>query len=430
MLQKLLRIAALLVFVCQYAHAQSTTSGVVAGTVTDPAGAAVPQASVTLTNVSTNNTQQATTNADGSYRFSFIPPGTYTVSVTAKGFANAERRGVVAIAGQPVAADVQLAVASQSQTVTVVEAPPVLQTQNADVSTSYNAESVANLPNPGGDITYIAQTAPGVVMNTQAGYGNFVAQGMPATSNLFSVNGTNDNDPFFGINNSGASNLLLGANDIDQAEVINNAYSAQYGQYAGSQVAYITKSGHNAFHGDAVYMWNGRALNANQFFANQSGLPTPFNNFNQWQTNVSGPIVKDKTFFDVDYEGLRNVLPTAASLTFLPSAQFQAATLTNLTAMGHADEIPFYQQAFAIYNNAPGAASAIPTPGGGCQDFTGLPAGVLRLFNLHDAAKHEQRISVVRARRSHLQQQRSRLHPRQPRQRISAYLHQSIRPDV
>jgi hypothetical protein len=374
--QKLLRIAALLVFVCLSAHAQSTTSGVISGTVTDPAGAAIPQATVTLTNVSTNITQQAMTNTDGSYRFAFVPPGTYKVTVGAKGFANTEHTGIVAIAGQPVAADVQLAVATQSQTVTVVEAPPVLQTQNADVSTSYNSESVANLPNPGGDITYIAQTAPGVVMNTQSGYGNFVAQGMPATSNLFSVNGTNDNDPFFGINNSGASNLLLGANDIEQAEVINNAYSAQYGQYAGSQVSYITKSGHNQFHGDAVYMWNGRALNANQFFANEAGLPTPFNNFNQWQTNVSGPIIKNKTFFDVDYEGLRNVLPTAASLTFLPSPQFQAATLTNLTAMGHADEIPFYQQAFAIYNNAPGAASATAVAGGGCQDFTGLPAGV------------------------------------------------------
>ena len=130
---------------------------------------------------------------------------------------------------------------------------------------------IQNLPNPGGDITYIAQTAPGVVMNTQAGYGNFVADGMPATSNLFTINGGNNNDPFFGINNSGASNLLLGSNDIAEANVINSAYSGQYGQYAGSQITYITKSGTNQFHGDAIYMWNGRALNANQFFSNQVG---------------------------------------------------------------------------------------------------------------------------------------------------------------
>src|SRR6202041_2453809 len=152
------------------------------------------------------------------------------------------------------AANIQLALASASQTVNVLEAPPVLQTENAYVSTTYNAETIANLPNPGGDITYIAQTAPGVVMNTQAGYGNFVADGMPSTSNLFTINGTNNNDPFFGINNSGASNLLLGGNDIDEASVINSAYSGQYGQYAGSQITYVTKSGKNSFHGDAIYM--------------------------------------------------------------------------------------------------------------------------------------------------------------------------------
>jgi hypothetical protein len=77
-----------------------------------------------------------------------------------------------------------------------------------------------------------------------------------------------------------------------------------YGQNAGSQIAYISKSGTNKFHGDAVYNWNGRAVNANQFFSNQVGQPTPFNNFNQWQSGVQGPIWKD-----VDYEGLRNLLP-------------------------------------------------------------------------------------------------------------------------
>ena len=253
----------------------------------------------------------------------------------------------------------------------------MLQTANSDVATTYSPDMLQNLPNPGGDITYFAQTAPGVVMNTQAGYGNFVANGMPATSNLFSINGVNNNDPFFGINNSGASNLLLGSNDIAEANVITSPYSGQYGQYAGTQVTYITKSGTNQFHGDAIYMWNGRAVNANQFFSNQVGEGTPFNNFNQWQTGVQGPIRKNHTFFDVDYEGLRNVLPTASTLTLIPSPQFQAATLANLASTGNAAQIPFYQQVFGIYNNAPGAGSATPVAnGGGCQDFTGLPAGV------------------------------------------------------
>ena len=239
---------------------------------------------------------------------------------------------------------------------------------------------IENLPNPGGDITYFAQTAPGVVMNTDGGNGNFSAVGMPGTSNLFTINGMNDNDPFLSVNNSGASNLMLGSNDISEANVINNAYSGQYGQYAGSQVAYVTKSGTNEFHGDAVYDWNGRALNANQFFSNQSGGATPFTNFNQWAVGVHGPIWKNRTFFDVDYEGLRVLLPGSSTLTLVPSQQFQSATLANLAGNGNADEIPFYQQIFKIYNSAPGVSSAAPVTSdgdGGCGgiSFAGLAAG-------------------------------------------------------
>lgn len=197
-------------------------------------------------------------------------------------------------------------------------------------------------------------------MNTQSGYGNFSANGMPGTSNLFSVNGQNFNDPFLSLNNSGASNLLLGFNDISEANVITNAYSAQYGQYAGTQVTYITKSGNNQFHGDAIWMWNGSYLNADDFFSNSVDSPRPFDNFNQWATDVNGPIWKNHTFFDVDYEGLRVVLPTASTLIQAPSPQFQTATLANLTAAGNAAEIPFYKQLFGVYNGAPGIGSAVP----------------------------------------------------------------------
>ena len=377
MTQKLLQLLCLTVLLSTDFWAQSVTSGAIAGTITDPSGAAVPKASVTLLNVATNANQTATTNQQGGYRFAFLAPGTYRITVNATGFQPQQKNGIVVSAGQPTSGDIQMALAGATQTVEVSESGTLLQTENADVSTTFNSQMISNLPNPGGDLTYFAQTAPGVVMNTQAGYGNFVAVGMPATSNLISINGVNDNDPFFGINNSGASNLLLGSNDIAEANVINNAYSGQYGQYAGSQVTYITKSGTNQFHGDAVYMWNGRAVNANQFFSNSVGEATPFNNFNQWQTGVQGPIWKNRTFFDVDYEGLRNLLPTASSLNLIPSPQFQSATLANLAATGNSAEIPFYKQIFGVYNNAPGASGAVPVANnGGCQDFTGLPAGV------------------------------------------------------
>jgi hypothetical protein len=363
--------------------AQSITSGEVTGTITDPSGAAVPNASVTLTNVNTNGAQQTTTNAEGSYKFAFTAPGVYKVAVTSGGFQAAERSGVNVVAGSPTPLDIQLTLGGgPNTTVNVVEAAAVLQTENADDTTSFSAQQIQDLPNAGGDLTAIAQTVAGVVMNTQAGYGNFSANGMPGTSNLFTINGQNYNDPYLNLNNSGASNLTLGANDITEANVINNAYSAQYGQYAGTQVSYITKSGQNQFHGSEVYMWNGRAMNANQFFNNAVGGPTPFNNFNQWAVNVNGPIRKNKTFFDFDYEGLRNVLPANAALTLIPSQQFQAATLNNLASNGNSAEIPFYKQVFAIYNGSPGAAGATPVTSdgdGGCggnrSSFPGLAAG-------------------------------------------------------
>ena len=347
--------------------AQSITSGDVTGIVTDPSGAVLPNAAVTLTTIGTNTVQKSATNGEGTYRFAFVAPGAYRLTVAATGFQTQERTGLSVAPGQPTAANVQLTIASAAQSVDLVEGATVLQTENADDTTSFSAEMIQDLPNPGGDLTYIAQTVAGVVMATQSGYGNFEANGMPATSNLFTVNGGNVNDVFLSLNNAGASNLTLGGNDIAEASVINNAYSAQYGQYSGTQVSYISKSGSNQFHGDAVYMWNGRTLNANQFFSNEVGAPRPFNNFNQWATNIQGPIKKNKTFFDFDYEGLRNVLPTAANLTLIPSPQFQTATLANLAAVGNAAEIPFYKQVFAVYNGSSGSAGAVPVPGGGCN---------------------------------------------------------------
>ena len=131
------------------AAAQSITSGDVTGIVTDPAHAAVPNASVTLTNVNTNAVQKATTSDKGTYRFAFIQPGNYKVSVSAAGFGAQERGGIVVTPGQPTAADFQLQLSGVSTTVEVSESGTVLQTENADSTTHYSAQQIANLPNPG-----------------------------------------------------------------------------------------------------------------------------------------------------------------------------------------------------------------------------------------------------------------------------------------
>jgi hypothetical protein len=109
-------------------------------------------------------------------------------------------------------------------------------------------------------------------MNTGGNFGNFSAFGLPATSNLFTLNGNDENDPFLNLNNSGSSNLLIGQNEVQEVAVVSNGYTAQYGRQAGVQVDYSTKSGSNAFHGNASFFWyNSSGFNANDWFQKQSG---------------------------------------------------------------------------------------------------------------------------------------------------------------
>jgi hypothetical protein len=355
------------------ALAQTTTSGDVAGTITDPSGAAIPGAKVTLANAATGNAITTSTNASGDYRFSLLPPGRYTLTATATGFAP-KKSALEVTVGQVRAANLELQVGTATQTVEVTAQAEPVQIHNGNISTGFTAQQVQLVPNGGGDLTATVQATPGAVMNTQSGYGNFETYGLPATSNLFTVNGQPDNDPFLNLNNSGPTNLMLGQNDVEQVTVTNNGYSGQYGQLGGANINYVTMSGGNAWHGNALWNWNGRVMNANNFFNNSSGTARPFDNANQWAARVGGPLVKNKTFVFFDTEGLDVVLPTN-SLALIPSPGFQSATLANLAATGNSAQVPFYQSMFNLYNSAPGAANATPVPGGGCGTNFALPGG-------------------------------------------------------
>jgi hypothetical protein len=357
------------------AATQSLVSGDVAGVVTDPSGAVLPNATVTLTSNATGAVQTRTTNADGAYRFPLLSPGRYTVAASSTGFQTTQKVATVSV-GQAATLNLQLSLAQASTVVEVTGGGSTVQTENANISTSFSPEQIAQVPNPGNDLSYIVQTAPGATMNTQAGYGNSATYGISATSNLYTENGMNENDPFLNLNNSGATNLLLGQNDVQEATVVNNGYDGQYGGMAGANVNFVTKSGSNQFHGNAIYWWDGRAMNANNYFNNLNGVPRPFVNANQWAASVGGPIIKNKTFFFADYEGLRLVLPIAQQVV-IPSPDFQNATLANLAAGPNAAEIPFYNQIFGLFNNAPGANRASPLPGGsnGCSPGFSLPDG-------------------------------------------------------
>lgn len=355
---------------------QSLIAGDIAGTVVDPTGSAVPEADVLLKSLDTGAIVNGRTNAEGYFRFSLLKPGHYEITVSKAGFNRVIRTTEVNV-GQTASVSISLEITSKAEVVEVTAAPELLNTDTS-VSTSFTPEQMQKLPNPGGDITNIAFTAPGVLVASaqpgNQGYGNFTANGLPATSNLFTTNGENTMDPYFNTNNSGATNLTLGSNEVQEATVITNPYSGQYGQLSGAQVSYITKSGTNAFHGNAQYWWNGRFLNANDFFnkwTTPAGEPnpTPFSNANQWATSFGGPIVKDKTFFFVDYEGMRFVLPSTTAV-YIPAPAFATAVLNNIQNTQPA-EYDIYKSMLNLYQNAPGASKAtLLPPDSYCQGLT------------------------------------------------------------
>jgi hypothetical protein len=306
------------------------------------------------------------TTSTGAFRFPLLKPGAYTIKVTAPGFKETTTSTVVTV-GQISTVTVQIAVGSTSETVEVTAQAQLLQPDSPELSTQFEFEQLQSVPNPGGDVTYVAQTAPGAVMNTGGGYGNFEVFGLPATSNNFTMNGMQVNDPFLNLNNSGPSNLLLGLNDVQEVNVVTNAYGVQYGSFGGAQVNAISRSGSNRLHGNANYWWNGRSMNANNWF--NAGHPKPFANTNQWAAAAGFPIIKDHTFFFANYEGL-SFITAPVSIVYMPSTSYETSVLGNngnctdasssLYKAGTQAQCGFYKNIFNIYNNAPNHAAATP----------------------------------------------------------------------
>jgi hypothetical protein len=362
--------------------AQSLTTGELTGTISDPSGAVLPNVTVTLKSLDKGYTQTNITTSSGLYRFAFLAPGNYSVTATAPGFKTSSLTTAVVV-GQTSPMNIKLELGATATTVEVSGEAPLLQTESAEVSTSFDAREIENVPNPGNDLTFVAQTSAGAVMNTGMGYGNFSSFGVSATSNLFTLNGMYDNDPFLNLNNSGATNLLLGNNEVQEATVVSNGYSGQYGGFAGANVNYITKSGSNAWHGNASYWWDGRLMNANNFFnkdtaPGQAISPRPFVNANQWAASFGGPIKKDKAFFFWNYEGLRVVIPTSSEVQ-VPSPAFEAGSEAYLAANGLSASLPFYKSMYGLYNGANGVSGGVlgnPTSSDptGCGGFTFVTA--------------------------------------------------------
>lgn len=367
-------------------HAQTITTGEITGTVMDSSGAVVTTATVRLKSVDTGESRAVQSNAAGIYRFTFVKPGNYEIAGASAGLKSDTGRLIAAV-GQVQVVDLVLKLEESKQVVLVTDSTPLLSTDNANATYTLSTRQLELLPLPGGDLVGVAYSMPGVVINNHYGMGNFAAQGIGSMSNLFTVNGVDDMDPYYNINNSGTTGMLLGANEIQEASIIQNAYEGQYGRQAGVQVNYVSKSGTNAFHGNLVYNYNGTLMNANDFFNNGIGISRPHAVSNQYAAAFGGHIVKDRLFFFADTEGLRDAVPGTASVIAIPSPAFQNYSLRSIQP----SQVPLYRNMFDLYNAAPGHEHAVAVTNGpgylqdssgrlGCGALAGTPTGAGGVF--------------------------------------------------
>src|SRR6202167_4315209 len=347
--------------------AQGETTSAIVGQVTDATGAAIPGATVTITNRETALQRSAKTDDEGRFNLPQLKPDTYSVRVEAAGFASQQNDHVLAALGQKQTVNFTLKVAQSNQTIEISSEAPILNPENANTSTTLNAHELENLPNPGGDLTYPLQFAAGALINTAGsgndfvggtnGYGNVEFNGLPALSNGYIVDGLETNDPLTNLNSGLSTNLVLGLNSISEVTVNTLSYSVDQGRYGASQVNYVTKSGSNRFHGNLYELWNGSILNASNFFSNSSsGNHKPRSTVNHFGGSLGGPIEHNKLFFFFDSEWMRIALPIVTATT-VPTPAFQEYVLQQLP-LGGRDSVtgslyqsapqlvPFYKKMF------------------------------------------------------------------------------------
>jgi Carboxypeptidase regulatory-like domain/TonB dependent receptor len=293
-----------------------TFRGTILGTVTDPQGAVVSAAKVTVKNVNTGLERTTTTSPDGSYAVPELPIGTYTVTVNQSGFQTSVTSGVaVDVAGER-RVDVALKPGQVSETVEVSgETLPIVETTTDTLGSTFTAEEAKNLPLNGRDFQKMIFLTPGVagspdeITDSPGSFGIFSVNGARGRSNNFLLDGTDMNDGYRNdpaINEAGVFGTpatILPVDAIEETQVVSN-FLPEYGRNAGATVNIVTKSGTNNLHGTFFDYFRNDALDARNFF-DPSNTPKALFHNNQFGGAIGGPIVKDKTFFYADYEGQR-----------------------------------------------------------------------------------------------------------------------------
>ena len=306
------------------------------GTVVDPAGAAVPGASVSATQLATNLTFTALTGTDGQYRFALLPVGNYNISINASNFAKAELSNLLLRVGEERRADVRLSIGGLSDIVNILV--PLTESSQATLSTVVPAERVENLPLNGRQIQELALTAPGV-----SGSGGFRSTAFnqfglatPADGNggAFSVNGAGSrSNGFFldgvdiNIPEQGVIAFPPLVESIREFQIQTNNFSAEFGRYSGSIINFVTKSGTSKWRGSVYEFFRNDKLDANDPFNKAQGLARPVLRQNQFGFTVGGPVIKDRFFIFGNYEGNRTRQGTGAFTNNVPTASQRSGSL-------------------------------------------------------------------------------------------------------
>jgi hypothetical protein len=332
--KKSLKVALLLLFIgaLNLQASAQTTFGSILGTVGDSSGAAISGATVTLTNLGTADKRTAVSDSSGNYQFLNLLPGSYSVDFTKGGFNRLKRDSITVVVQAALRIDASLQVGDVTQTINVDTQTPIIETQPGSLGQMVEGKVVQEMPLNGRNVLNLLVLAPGVVpqgstsgnplgnqsngtFTNNTGWGNYQIGGGMANQSAFFLDGVPLNTTYI---NSPA--LVPTQDAIQEFRVDSNAVSAEFGRFAGGVVNMATKSGTDQLHGSAYEYIRNKVLNANTFFNNRAGVPTPAFTQNQYGVSLGGPIRRDKLFGFFSWEGfafrtgnsITTTVPTAA----------------------------------------------------------------------------------------------------------------------
>jgi Carboxypeptidase regulatory-like domain/TonB dependent receptor len=290
-------------------HAQVDTGSIV-GTISDPSGAVIGNATVTLTNEGTNASLSTAVGADGGFKFTPVRIGSYKVTVSSPGFQTTEQRDLAVNVGAAVLLNFVLKPGQVTETVQVEAGTPLLESQTSSVGQVVDSRSVNNLPLNGRNFTFLAQLGAGV--NTpqsdtrgNAASGAFSANGLRAAQNNYLLDGIDNNSDTVDFLNGTNYVVLPPVDAIQEFKVQTTGFSAEFGRSGAAVLNATVKSGTNSFHGAGWEFLRNDVLDAPDYFESAGGIKKGELRLNQFGVAIGGPVIRNKVFFFGDYEGLR-----------------------------------------------------------------------------------------------------------------------------